>query len=76
LRKVAPRAEVLPFTRKKFSINETGRFQEPVQKYLLECLYTNHSGISWSLTHTPSTSSAMRIPENTEHPDDPEPAEE
>jgi hypothetical protein len=52
------------FTRKNFII-ATDRLQWHVPKGLQECLYINHYGISWPLSPTLSTSSAMKTPEDT-----------
>jgi hypothetical protein len=70
-RRAVPRLQVLLFTRKKKSlIIETGIFQGHVQKVLQECLYIK-CDISWHLVSYSSTS-AVKTPENTEGPDDPE----
>jgi hypothetical protein len=59
--------------KKNSSIIQIGRSQRHVPKGLKECLNIN---CCYLLTHwfTPSTSSAMRTPENKE--EDPEPADE
>jgi hypothetical protein len=71
LRSIVPKPEVLLFTRKIF-INKRNRSQGHVQKGL-QSVCTSTVAVS----PTPSTSSAMKTPENTEEdPDDPEPADE
>ena len=76
MRKVVPRPEVLLLTRKKNFVIETGRFQGRVQKRPLRICTSIIVVSPEPFSPTSSTSSATKVPENTEEdPNDFEPVD-